>query len=258
MSSAATTRGERVTAALTAAFACLGPALEHGWLRHEGGFVAGLTGAPAAAMNGVFGAGPDADPALVDALLDEIAASGVPHCLEIRPGSQRLEQLAARRGMTLTQDVPLMELVDLDAVGTRPEPEGLSWHPVATGELDGYVRLVAEGFGAPEELFACLVTPRTLALPGLYCVVGRVGGKAVTTAMAITIGEATGIFNVATPEDFRRRGYASAATAQCVRVGRDAGARWAFLQASAQGFAAYGRLGFETVERWMTFVSPGS
>jgi hypothetical protein len=227
-------------------------------LRHEGGFVAGLTGAPAAAMNGVFGAGPDADPALVDALLDEIAASGVPHCLEIRPGSQRLEQLAARRGMTLTQDVPLMELVDLDAVGTRPEPEGLSWHPVATGELDGYVRLVAEGFGAPEELFACLVTPRTLALPGLYCVVGRVGGKAVTTAMAITIGEATGIFNVATPEDFRRRGYASAATAQCVRVGRDAGARWAFLQASAQGFAAYGRLGFETVERWMTFVSPGS
>jgi ribosomal protein S18 acetylase RimI-like enzyme len=262
--SAAAVHGDRVAAAFVTALAKLGPALEHGWLREVDGMVAGVTGVPVPSLNGVLGAGEHADPDLVDSLLDEVAASGVPHCLAVRPGARHLEQLAMRRGMTAAEQVPIMELADLAAGGTAgigghsPDPDDLSWQLIGPADRDAYLRLLARGFESPIELFAPLVTAKTLCVPGLECLVGNVGGEGVTTAMAVTIGDAIGVFNVATPPELRRRGYAAAATTRCLLAGREAGAHWAFLQSSPQGLATYRRLGFEIVEQWQMFVNPGS
>jgi hypothetical protein len=75
------------------------------------------------------------------------------------------------------------------------------------------------------------------ALPGL-----------AATAMAFTVGDAVGIFNVGTLRPHRRRGYGAAITARAVADGLAAGGRWAWLESSDDGLRVYERLGFATVE----------
>ena len=116
----------------------------------------------------------------------------------------------------------------------------------------------ASGFEAPEQLFRQLATADVLGVPGVRCYVGEVGGHAVTTGIGVTQGDWVGVFNIATPQLHRRRGYGAAITARAVADGLAAGARWSWLQSSPLGFATYGRLGFRTIETWPCWVSTGS
>ena len=84
----------------------------------EGGAVAAVTTVPLPTLNGVWVDELGADRESVAALLDRVAATGLPHCLQMRPGcEQSLSDLAARRGMTRTEDVPLMVLEDASGLG---------------------------------------------------------------------------------------------------------------------------------------------
>jgi predicted GNAT family acetyltransferase len=99
--------------------------------------------------------------------------------------------------------------------------------------------------------------PDVLRLPGVRCYLGEVGGQAVTTGVGVTLGDSTGVFNIATPPAHRRRGYGAAVTARAVADGLAAGAKWAWLQASPAGYATYTRLGFETAETWKCWLAVG-
>ena len=81
--------------------------------------------------------------------------------------------------------------------------------------------------------------------------VGRVGGRAVSTAIGLTVGAEVGIFDVATPPEHRRHGYGSALTTRAARDGFAAGADLAWLQSSAIGESVYRRLGFRQVETYV-------
>jgi N-acetylglutamate synthase len=70
----------------------------------------------------------------------------------------------------------------------------------------------------------------------------------------MSLEDHVGVFNVATPSRHRRRGYGAAVTARVVADGVAAGASWAWLQSSPSGYAIYERLGFRTLERWLTWV----
>jgi len=74
--------------------------------------------------------------------------------------------------------------------------------------------------------------------------VGRVGREAVATLELAIGGGVAGIYNVATVDRFRRRGFASAMLRRALEEARAAGLRTAFLQASPDGVGVYRRQGF--------------
>lgn len=247
---------ELASQALAETFLAFGNTMEQGWFRREGGVLAGVSGASLPTLNGVWVVGDELDPSLIDHLLDVIAAEGVPYCLQLRPVAGELHSVAERRGMVRLGELPLMVLDELSASRALGEVSDVTWLRVSPDQVEQYVEALARGFEAPVAAMAAFVTRRTLALAQLDCFLGLVSGEAVTTALAFTNGEATGIYNVATLAEHRGRGYGLAATAQCLSAASQRGARWAYLQSSEMGFSVYQRLGFRTVEQWQLWVSP--
>ena len=64
-------------------------AIPGGWVRHAGGAFAVVTGIALPGFNGVWGNSASIEEAAVASLLGEVAAAGVPYCLQLRPGWPR-------------------------------------------------------------------------------------------------------------------------------------------------------------------------
>jgi ribosomal protein S18 acetylase RimI-like enzyme len=187
----------------------------------------------------------------VSALLDEVAASDLPHCLQFRPGAgEPLKALAAERGMVEAAPVPLMVLEDADALLAAQQVPGLRLRQLAPEEAPLHARVAATGYEAPEELFVRLMTPQVLRQSGTRCYLGEFDHGMVTTGLGVTMDGSVAILNIATPPEHRGRGYGAAVTARAVADGLNNGAQWAFLQSSAAGYGVYLRLGFIAVELW--------
>src|SRR6516225_3662232 len=246
---------DAAAAALAESWQRLVSAVPAGWARRHGGAVAMVTGVQSPFLNGVWLERADPDPDVVADLLDRVAATGLPHCLQLRPGgSPALSSLAMNLGMSRDQDdVPLMVLEDPSRLGQQVD--GLVVRQLQRGEAELHVRVAAAGFEAPPEPFRQLVTPATLGLPGVRCYVGEADGRLVTTGIGVTLGAFVGIFNVATPPADRGRGYGTALTAQAVTDGLAEGPMWSWLQSSPPGYPVYEQLGFRTVESWQAWVS---
>ena len=215
-----------------------------------------VTGAALHGLNGVWVTSPDARIDVVAGLLDQIAATGLPHCLQARPGvAERLRDEASARGMQADEHIPLMVLEDPDEIATEAATERLSIRQLEPAEAPAHARLAAAGFEAPVQPFLQLMTPSVLAAPGLRCYLGEVDGTQVTTGLGLHLGSFVGVFNIATPEAHRRRGYGAALTARVIADGVAAGANWAWLQSSPAGYHVYERLGFRTTEAWQCWIS---
>ncbi len=236
-------------------------AVPDSWTRAEPGALAVVTGVALPTLNGVCVASLDADAEMVADLLDQVAATGLPHCLQVWPdAAKRVTDLAVARGMTREQ-LPMMVLEDSSQLGTARATGGLVIRELVPAEAHLHARAAAAGFEAPVELFLQMMTPAGLELPGVHCYLGEVDGQPVTTGFGVTLGSYVGIFNIATPPAQRGRGYGAAVTARAVADGLAAGAKWAWLQASELGYPVYERLGFHTAEVWSCWLSeaaPGS
>jgi N-acetylglutamate synthase len=247
---------DRLYAALSDAISRACTALEGGRFEHRDGYVWMLCPpVPVPAFNGVWPEEDSCAPAIAEAL-DEIKAHGLPSSVITRRGrTPASEEVAEGIGLILSEELPGMaltreELRDVDV----PELEVVT---VATAdELAQALAIATEGFGAPTDLFAPLYDTRFAQLDGFQYYLGRVGGVDVTTAGAYTIGDSVGIFNVATPEAHRGRGYGAGITAEAVRRGFRAGAEFAWLQSSAIGHSVYDRLGFRDVETYVLWTAP--
>jgi ribosomal protein S18 acetylase RimI-like enzyme len=134
-------------------------------------------------------------------------------------------------------------------------PDGLVIRRLEPAEAYVHCEVAGPAFGAPPDLFAQLVTPAVLALPAVRTYIGEVDGETVVTGIGVTLGEAVGIFNVATPPEHRRHGYGTAITARALADGLAAGASFGWLQSSEAGYGVYEAMGFETVERFPLWVS---
>ena len=218
-----------------------------------------MTRVPAPTLNGVWVAGADADPEGIAELLDEVAATGLPHCLQFRPGAvDRMTKLAMGRSMTREEDIPLMALEDPGQLDAAQAVSGLTIRELSPKEAQAHARLAAAGFEAPVDMFLQLMTPAMLGVPGVHCYLGEAGGQPVTTGLGVKLGSYVAIFNIATPPGHRQRGYGAAVTARAVADGLAAGAKWSWLQALAAGQGVYERLGFRTVETWQCWISSGN
>jgi hypothetical protein len=233
------------------------PAFPQGWALRDGGAIAGVSGVSLPTLNGVWAERINPDPPTVAALLDRVAATGLPHCLQLRPGgSPALAGLAMMRGMSREeQDDPLMVMEDLAMPGRPHHIAGLTIRQLHPEEAPLHVRVAAAGFEIPQEPFRQMITPSMLRLPGVRCYLGEASGHPVTTGIGVTLGAFIGIFNIATPPAHRRRGYGAAVTARAVTDGLAAGAAWSWLQSSPSGHMVYQRLGFRTIESWPTWLS---
>ena len=137
-------------------------------------------------------------------------------------------------------DVPDVELIQIDVMGL-PEAE----------------RVAEAGFGVTEGLLAPFYAPGIAAFPGIACYVARAAGRAVSTAIGFTFGDLVCVYAVATPAEYRGRGYGAAVTARAVLDGFANGAELALLAASPMGERVYRRLGFREVLRYVLFRRPG-
>jgi N-acetylglutamate synthase len=251
---AAPPASDAVAAAFASAMAYFAPTLQNGWAREFGRALAVVTAVPATPLNGVWAVHEDTPAEDIDAALEAVAASGLPHCLEVRPACRETAAVVAERhGLIPEPEIPLMATAGpVDG----PRPEGLVIQQLEPEQAALHSELAGPAFEAPPELFAELITPAVLTLPGVRGYLGAVAGEPVVTAMATTLDEAVGIFNVATPAAHRRRGYGAAVTARAAADGFAAGASWAWLQSSEAGYGLYERLGFTTLERWPGWVTP--
>jgi hypothetical protein len=245
-----------VAAALTRVQEHLIVAVRGGWVRREKGFVSGVTGVALPTLNGVFPEETDLDEAEVSAVLDEVGRSGVPYCLQLRPGApEALATLAVSRGMVKGDPIPLMVLEAGDGLEAAQRVDGLRIRQLEPDEALLHARIAARGFETPEDPLVQLMTPELLRRPGTRCYLGEIGEEAVTTSLGVTQGASVGIFNVATPRQHRGRGFGAAVTARAVGDGLRDGAQWSFLQSSSAGYGVYRRIGYAEVERWDCWIS---
>jgi GNAT superfamily N-acetyltransferase len=244
---------DTAASALASTWALLAATLREGWAREVGKAMAIVTAVPVPTLNGVWATRPDTPPEDIEAGLEAVAACGVPHCLEARPGGRAAAKtIAERRGLVAESDIPLMATVGRVE---GPRPDGLVVRELEPAEASLHCEVAGPAFGAAPDLLAGLITPAVLELPEVRGYVGEVNGEAVVTAMSVTTEAAVGIFNVATAPAYRRQGYGAAATARALNDGLEAGASWGWLQSTEAGYGVYAKLGFTTLESWPCWVT---
>jgi GNAT superfamily N-acetyltransferase len=184
-------------------------------------------------------------------LIDEVDPA-VPHCVQLpvdAPGE--LARVLTEHPLTRIDDMPLMALDVLRGI----RQTNLVVRVLEPAEVGLHATVAAAGFGAPDEIFQQLVTPEMAASPSVTVVIGEVADEPVTTGLAITIAGRSGLFNIATPEPHRGKGYGAAVTRWLVDEALDSGAHLVWLQSSPSGLGVYERLGFCTVDTWQCWVS---
>ena len=228
------------------------------WWETRGGVLAFATGIPLAGLNGVFCSTLDPDPDDIRLMLAELDARGVPHLLQMRPGSDPAAlAVGDEEGLTRDEDVPLMRLDDpatLDRVdASLPQ---LAIRQLDPDEASAHHRTAAAGFETEPEHFARLLPTSVMEAEGMRAYVGEVDEEPVTTAIGARRDDYVGIFNVATPPEFRGRGYGAAITAHVASEALTHGADLAWLQSSSMGESVYLRLGFREVETYILLTRP--
>jgi hypothetical protein len=162
---------DSAAAALLDTLQHLATAAPGGWSRIESGgaAVAVSTGVPVPTLNGVWVDSAEVELEVIIDLLEQVAATGLPHCLQVRPDNVgRLTALAARLGMTLEERTPIMVLDGRPRVAADPA-DALVIRELTPPEAHLHARLAAAGFEVPEEPFLSLMTPSVLAAPGVRC-----------------------------------------------------------------------------------------
>jgi GNAT superfamily N-acetyltransferase len=86
--------------------------------------------------------------------------------------------------------------------------------------------------------------------------VGRVDGEPVSCSLLSVTGETAGVYNVATPERFRGRGFGEALTWAAIDEGARRGCAAAILQSSEAGYPIYSRMGFVEIGRYVQLEGP--
>jgi hypothetical protein len=223
--------------------------------RRDGYLLMSFPTLPIPSFNGIW---PDEESAAgaLGGALAEVEAKAVAAGVLARSGvTPAVENAANELGLTAAEQIPGMVAKPSDLA--EPTVSELEVVRVETpDEVAQALALAAEGFGVPADFLAPLYTPEVTGLDGFELYLGRVKGRAVTTAASYLVDGDVGIFNVATPVDHRGRGYGAAITGHVVRKGFAVGAELAYLQSSALGESVYRRLGFREVVTYVLLTRP--
>jgi len=92
--------------------------------------------------------------------------------------------------------------------------------------------------------------------PAFRFFIGQVSGETVSCISSYDDGKALGLFNGATLEGFRQRGYGAAVVSHCLERARRHPSFPAYNIASTQGFSVWQKIGFEKVCEFHQFYLP--
>jgi len=207
--------------------------------------------APVAFFNTAF-VKPPADPvACIDGVKAFYAKRDKPFMLRFRDEESGAAAAACEAaGLISAGSSPLMFA---DIRGIAP-PGDFDIRPVDAGNWPDHLATIADGFGMPLELVAGIFPPSVLK-EDYYAVNVYFEGQTASTAALIVTDDIAGVYNVATPEPFRRRGLGEAATRAVIAEGARRGCTSTTLQASDMGYPIYERIGYRTIIRWPMFTS---
>jgi GNAT superfamily N-acetyltransferase len=247
---------DTATAAVIEVFQRLAGVADMGWSRRSGGAFGWVTGVDLPTLNGVMVECTQAVEAeAVASLLDQVSATGLSHCLQVRPGSTpELAGLAERRGLIPDEGLPLMATDTSIEMATGPFVDDLDIRPVERKEIDLLARVAAVGFESPAGALQDLMA-KAFLLDGMRGYLGYLAGEAVGTAMGLTGADFVAVFTVSTRPAWRGRGVGTALTARAVLDGYAAGSTWSWLQSSPLGHNVYRSLGFVDLEEWASWVA---
>lgn len=186
----------------------------------------------------------------------ELEPTGAPlGVLTRRTSPEAVAEAARQLGFTADERMPGMALTTAELV-PPPEPDFDVITVESSEEMARALAVAAEGFEVAAEILAPVYSPAMASLDGYVVYLARKGGADLSTATRYVAGEDVGIFNVATPAEYRGRGYGAAITAHALRDGFSSGASFGWLQSSALGESIYRRLGFREVETYRLLVRP--
>jgi hypothetical protein len=211
-------------------------------------------------------------------LFNQVIIDGSPADEAVASAAQVMRQRRHNFAVSLRRGVDDAYLPLMDRLGLAPMSEG-AWMPgmalyplapIATESSAGleirraldrdgvndHVLAGAVGFGIPVSWMEAIVTEALLDLPGASLYVGYSDGQPVTSGLGIRTGRTIGVYNIATVEPARRRGFGAAMTVRIVADGAAAGCDVAILQATPMGYPIYERLGFRTVVEYDGSIEP--
>lgn len=155
--------------------------------------------------------------------------------------------------------IPGMAMHPLPPGGATPASPTHEIRRITAGAgVRDHIETAAAGFEMPLEWLELIVSERIATDPAAALYVGYTDGLPVTTGLGIRTGRTIGVYNIATVESARRRGYGAAMTMRIVDDGAAEGCDVAILQASEMGRPIYERLGFRTVVEYFGYVDPAS
>ncbi|MFG2358817.1 GNAT family N-acetyltransferase [Streptomyces sp. NPDC048521] len=216
-----------------------------------------ITGAAMPFLNGVVSTARTADAEEIAAFAASPALESVAWSVQVR-GEQvddRIVATAAGHGLGQRMHLPFM-LKELDESDlAAPGAGDVKVRRLLGDEGDLYRAALAVGYEGPEEIFAVFSSRDLMEHPSMRAYVAEEDGVPVATSFGVLVGDHVGVFNIAVPPEYRRRGYGRAATAAVLRDGYEAGARTAFLHASDLGVPLYQTMGFHIAENWTLFIA---
>ena len=232
---------------------CLASMCEHiddGSAWEKNGAYGCISTIPHATLNGPILETVAIAPSAIRDAIERSIEAGYPFSV-IAPGtlSESHHAVLAEYGLTAEEQIPVMTATKaIDA----PWPDELE---LVDGDdaYETHITMVSDVFSMPRSWVETLVARSAYDGDDQYAVVGTIDGEPVTTGLAVRQGSGVGVFNIATTDDQRGKGYGAAATAAVTNHWFDRGASYATLQSSEMGRSVYRRIGFRyilTHRRW--------
>jgi GNAT superfamily N-acetyltransferase len=226
----------------------------------QAGLAVLATGLPLRLFNQVLVDGEPSPGALSEAVAI-LRTRGAPFSVTLRSGTDD-ELIPAVLGLGLRRHEPVpwmpgMALHPLPPAGSAPAPAGLEIRRVDDeAGVGDHIAAAAAGFDMPAAWLVSIITVDLARRPDSNLYAGYLDGRPVVTGLGIRTGATMGVYNIATIEEVRGRGFGSAMTMRIVDDAAAEGCDVATLQASPMGRPIYERLGFRTVVEYVAYVEP--
>lgn len=228
-------------------------ALPDGEVEEAHGLLLVATHVPFFYFNAAFVVDPSADPAAALAhAADWFDARSLPYSVRFSEHAPAFADAAADAGLTEGERAPLMSMPIAAVADDGPDLVVRAAQDEAT--LEDHVKVVAESFGAPVDWMRKAFGPGLLDRSDAVFLVGYLDGEPVASSAAVVTGEVGGVYNVGTPDAFRRRGYGERMTWAAVAESARRGCTTTTLQASAMGKPIYERMGYRLALHYRQFI----
>ena len=168
---------------------------------------------------------------------------------------RRLSRACENVGLRLSSEMPGMAAGTL-ALRARALPPLECRRVNSESTLNDFRAVGASSFHVPLTWFGEVFNVSITGQHPFVCWVGYRDGEPVATAAAIVHEGVVGLYNVATAQAYRHRGYGEAITRHAVgEAMREGGRAGVVLQATSGGLHLYQRIGFQPVTRILVYNS---